>query len=141
MDAGATGARELAKHFLAIWQWTVEVATTNFCLPAPTMFNIGQFLDEELKEGDCMPWLLAYARAQQCVGEATEGRMWYPIGMHSTPQVSPLVNTFIEQMGVELTELRITSCWGQSAVEVPLQRQDGSFTDVTAYLDDLAQWY
>ena len=55
-----SGTRELAKHFLAAWQWTVEVAATNFCLPTPTMLNISQFLDEELEEGDHMPWLLAY---------------------------------------------------------------------------------
>ena len=88
----------------------VEVATTNFCLPAPTMLNIGQFLDEELKEGDPIPWLLAYACTLQCMGEAAEGRMWHPIGMHFTLQVSPLVDAFIEEMGAEPTELRITSC-------------------------------
>ena len=108
MDVGTLGARELTKHFLATWQWTVEVATTNFCLPAPTMLNIGQFQDEELKEGDRMPWLLAYAHALQHVGEAAEGRMWCPIGMHFTPEVSPLVDAFIEEMGTELTELGIT---------------------------------
>ena len=43
MDANAPGAWELAKHFLAMWQWMVELATTNFCLPALTMLNIGQF--------------------------------------------------------------------------------------------------
>ena len=85
MDAGTTGTQELAKCFLAMWQWTVEVAATNFCLPAPTMLYIGQFLDEKPKEGDHTPWLLAYARALQHVGEAIEERMWHPIGMHLTP--------------------------------------------------------
>ena len=139
MDAGTAGTWKLAKHFLAAWQWMVEVATTNFCLPTPTMLNIGQFLDEEPEEGDHMPWLLAYACTLQCMGEATEGRMWHPMGMHFTLQVSLLVDAFIEEMGVELTELRITSCWGQLAAEVPLQKQDGFFADVIAYLDDLAQ--
>ena len=113
MDAGTPGTKELAKCFLATWQWKVEVSTTNFCPPAPTMLNIGQFLDEEPEEGDCTPWLLAYAHALQHVGEATEGRTWCPMGMHFTPQVSPLVDAFIEEMGAELTELRIASCWGQ----------------------------
>ena len=35
-------------------------------------------------------------------------------------------------------ELGIISYWGQLAAEVPLQKQDGPFTDVIAYLDDLA---
>ena len=126
--------------FLATWQWMVEVATIKFCPPDPTMLNIGQFLDEEPKEGVPTPWLLAYTHALQCMGEAMEGRAWHPIGMHYTLQVSPLVDTFIEEMGVELTELRIASCWGQPAMEVPLQKQDGPFADVITYLDGLA-WH
>ena len=97
MDTGAAGARELTKHFLATWQWMVEVAATNFFPPTPSMLNIGQFLDEELKEGDHTPWLLAYTCALQHMGEAAEGRKWCPIGMHFTPQVSPLVDAFVEE--------------------------------------------
>ena len=59
------------------------------------------------------------------------------MGMRFTPQVSLLVDVFIEEMRAELTKLRINSCWGQLAGEVPLQKQDGPFTDVIAYLDDL----
>ena len=46
------------------------------------------------------------------MGEGIEGRMWCPMGMCFTPQVSPLVDAFIKEMGAELIELRITSCWG-----------------------------
>ena len=104
------------------------------------MLNIGQFLDEELKEGDRTPWLLADAHALQHMGEAAEGRMWCPIEMCFTPQVSPLVDGFIEETGAELTELKIASCWVQPAAKVLLQKQDGPFTNVIAYLDDLA-WH
>ena len=69
-------------------------------------------LNEEMKGGYHTPWLLAYACTLQHMGEATEGRTWHPIGIHFTLQVSLLVDTFIEEMGVELTELKITSCWG-----------------------------
>ena len=70
MNVGTPGTRELAKHFLAMWKWMVEVAATNFCLPTPTMLNIGQFLDEEPKEGDHTPWLLAYTvHGRGCQGE------------------------------------------------------------------------
>ena len=88
MDVGTPGTRELLKCFLAMWQWMVEVATTNFCLPAPTMLNIGQFLDEEPKEGDHTPWLLAYACVLQHVGEAMEGSMGAPWGC-ALPHKSP----------------------------------------------------
>ena len=73
------------------------------------MLNIGQFLDEEPEEGDHMPWLLAYVHALQHVGEAAEGRTWHPMGMCFTPQVSLLVDAFIEETGVELTELGIAA--------------------------------
>ena len=116
----------------------VEVAATNICPPTPTMLNICQFLDEKPEEGDRMPWLLAYVHALQCMGEATEVRTWHPMGMHFTPQVFLLVDAFIEETGAELTEFRITSWWSQLAAEVLLQKQDGSFADVIAYLDDLA---
>ena len=101
------------------------------------MLNIGQFLDEEPEEGDRTPWLLVYTSTLQCMGEAAEGRTWCPMGMCFTPQVSPLVDAFIEEMGVELTELGIAACWGQLVAEVPLQKQDGSFANVIAFLDGL----
>ena len=65
--------------------------------------------------------------------------MWHPIGMRFTLQVSLLVDAFIEETGAELTELGITSCWGQLATEVLLQKQGGPFTYVIAYLDGLVQ--
>ena len=109
-DEGTPSTSELAKCFLAAWQWMAEVAATKFCPPAPTMLNIGQFLDEEPEEGDCTPWLLADTHALQHMGEAVERRMWCPMGMHFTPQVSPLVDAFIEEKETELTELGIAAC-------------------------------
>ena len=41
------------------------------------------------------------------------------------------------EIRVELTELGIASCWCQLAMEVPLQKQDGPFTNVVAFLDGL----
>ena len=100
------------------------------------MLNIGQFLDKKPKEGDHTPWLLAYTHALQHMGEAADGRMCCTSGMCFTPQISQLVDAFIKEMGAELIELNITSCWSQPLVEVPLQKQDGPFADVIAYLDD-----
>ena len=48
--------------------------------------------------------------------------MWHPSGMYFTSQISPLVNTFVEEMRVELIELDIASCWGQPPEEVLLQK-------------------
>ena len=82
-------------------------------------------------------WLLSYAQALQCVGEATEGS-WHPMGMHFCPQVSPLVDAFIMEMEAELTELEITICWSEVAAEILLQKCNGPFADVITYLDDMA---
>ena len=79
-DGGTTTTKELAKHLIAMWRWTTKVSTMPLCPPAPTMLNIGQFLDGCPKEGDHTPWLLAYACALQHMGEATERRTWCPSG-------------------------------------------------------------
>ena len=60
-----------------------------------------------------MPWLLAYAHTLQHMGEATDGRMWWPSGVHLTLQISLLVDVFIQETGAELVEADIASCLGQ----------------------------
>ena len=42
------------------------------------------------------------------------------------------------EVGAELTELGITSCWSEAAVQVSLQKEDGPFIDVITYVDGLA---
>ena len=66
-DESDMATRELTKQLLVIWRWVKKVSNTPICLPAPTVLNMGQFLNECPKEGDCMPWLLAYACALQHV--------------------------------------------------------------------------
>ena len=117
-DGGTAAAKELTKCFVSTWRWMAKVSTTLLCPPAPTMLSIGQFLDGHPKEGDCTPWLLAYARALQHMHEAAEGRTWHPSGMHFTWQISLLVDAFVEETGAELIELNIASCWGQLPEEV-----------------------
>ena len=83
-DGSDAATRELAKWLLTMWRWVKKVFDTPICLPAPTVLNIGQFLNECPKEGDCMPWLLAYACALQHVGEATGGRTCSLVGCTSS---------------------------------------------------------
>ena len=138
-NGGAQGTQELAKWLLTIWQWTFALGVTDFCLPSLSMLNIGQFLDEAVDVKDCAAWLLAYTRALQCVGEAVEGKRWCPNGMHFSMQVLLLVDAFIIEMGAELTEMEITSCWSQGAAPIPLQKKDGPFADIIAFLDELVR--
>ena len=62
----------LAKHLLAIWQWSLRVQGWDICPPTPTVLNIGQFMtwDEVRGEVDNMLWFEVYSYALQRVGEA-----------------------------------------------------------------------
>ena len=97
---------------------------------------IGQFLDEHPREGDHIPWLLAYAHMLQHMGEVTEGRMWCPSEVRFIPQIYLLVDTFIKDTGVELIE--VASFWVQLLEEFLLQ-DDGPFMEVISHLHELAQ--
>ena len=91
-DGGTAATKELTKHLVSVWRWMAKVSTLPLCPPAPTMLNIGQFLEGCPKEEDHTPWLLAYAHALQHVGEAAEGRTWHPSGVHFTPQMCVLAD-------------------------------------------------
>ena len=117
-DGCNTATKELAKHLMTMWRWMPKVSTMPLCPPAPTVLNIRQFLDECPKEGDHTPWLLAYVHVLQHMGEAIDRRVWHPSGVCFTLQISPLVDAFIEETGVELMEADIASCWGQPLEEV-----------------------
>ena len=54
-DGGTAATMELAKCLLSAWRWTAKVSTMPLCPPAPTMLNIGQFLEECPREGDSHP--------------------------------------------------------------------------------------
>ena len=60
MNGGTWGTKELAERLFATWQWTFAAGATDFCLPSPSMLNIGQFLDEAMDVKDHAAWLLAY---------------------------------------------------------------------------------
>ena len=47
MDGGVECTLELAKHLLVAWKWRIAVGAVEFCLPAPSMINIGQFPKED----------------------------------------------------------------------------------------------
>ena len=72
------------------------------------------------------------------MGEAADGRTWQLGGVRFTPQISLLVDIFIQETGAELVEADIASCWGQLLEEVPHQKDEGSFAEVIC-LDELAQ--
>ena len=88
---------------------------------------------------DQMQWLLAYAHALQCVGEAVDGRTWRPNRKWFTPQISQLVGTFIDETQAGLVQAKVALCWNELPQEVPRQRDEGAFVEVISHLDQLAK--
>ena len=64
----------------------------------------------------------AYACALQHVGEAADGRTWRPDGVRFTPQISQLVDAFIDKTGAELVEAKVVLCWNELPWKVSHQR-------------------
>ena len=112
---GTEGAAlSLAKHLLVVWRWSIKVLGQDICPPAPTALNIGQFMTkEEVSESIDEPlWFIAYSRTLQWVGEAACRRKWeWPVGKTPEVRVSPLVHTFWEETGMDLTMACIKLCW------------------------------
>ena len=87
--------------------------------------------------GTVQEWLLAYACTLQHVGEAAHRRSWHSNGDNCTPQVSLLVDAFLEETSVQLVEADIVDCWDASARDVLRQSDTGCFADMISYLDEL----
>ena len=66
----------LAKHLLAIWQWSIRIQGQDICPPVPMVLNIGQFMMLEEVQGmvDNSLWYEVYSHALQRVGEAVSSR-------------------------------------------------------------------
>ena len=75
----------------------------------------------------------------QCVGEAADGRTWRPNGKCFTPQISMLMDTFLEVTNTEVVEVDIACCWSEPPQTVPQQKDEGTFANVISHLDNLAQ--
>ena len=130
----------LAQWLMAAWRWAVTVSPPPTCLPAPTVLNIGQFLDEDTTghEWNVQEWLEAYTRVLQHVGEAAEGRHWRPKGEGFVPKVSLLVEAFISMTAARGAKNFAVSCGSNPTGDVPCQRDKGTSANVISYLDELA---
>ena len=68
-----------------------------------------------------------------------DGRMWKPNGKHFTPQISMLVDAFLEATGAKVVKADVACCWSEPPQTIPWQRDEGTFADVISHLDNLAQ--
>ena len=114
--SGADGtALSLAKCLLMAWRCSIKVRGEDICPPAPTIFNIGQFMtEEEVAEGVGEPhWFMAYSHTLQQVGKAAHRWKWeWPMREALEVKVSPLVHAFWEETGMDLTMACIKLCLG-----------------------------
>ena len=111
------------------------------CPPAPTILNIGQFMtEEEVAEGMGEPhWFMAYSCALQWVGEAACGWKWeWPTREALEVKVSPVVLTFWQETGVDLTVTCIKLCWEPTPRALYHKRENGPTAHVSTFLDKLA---
>ena len=142
LTSGVEGATlSFAKHLLAVWRWSMRVCGEDACTPTPTILNIGQFLTkEETAEGMGEPqYFVAYSHALQWVGEATRGWKWeWTMREAFEVKVFPLVHTFWQETGMDLTLACIKLCW-EPAPRVIYHKRENSPTDhVITFLDELA---
>ena len=112
------------------------------CLPTcPTPLNIGQFMTkEEVAEGVGEPhWFVAYSHALQWVGEAAHGWKWeWPAREALEVKVSPLVRTFWEETGKDLTVACIKLRWEPTPRAIFNKREEGPVAHIITFLDKLA---
>ena len=72
-------------------------------------------------------------------GDAMDGRTWRPNRKCFMPQISMLVDTFLEATGTEVIEADVAHCWSELPQTIPQQRDEGTFADVISHLDNLVQ--
>ena len=133
--------KDLTKRLMATWKWVGVVLESPVCPSMPTVLNIRQFFDEDsIGHGwSQQKWLLAYACMLQYLGEATDGRMWRPNGKHFMPQISMLVDAFLEVTSAVVVKADVAHCWSEPPPTIPWQRDKGTFVNVISHLDNLAQ--
>ena len=75
----------------------------------------------------------------QHMGEAANRRTWRPHGRHFTPQISLLVDAFLEVTNAEEMEADVMCCLSEPLKTILLQRNEGAFAHDVSYLNNLAQ--
>ena len=97
---------------------------------------------EEVAEGRGEPhWFVAYSCALQWVGEAACGQKWeWPMREALEVKVSPLVLTFWQETGADLTVVCIKLCWKPAPRALSHKRENSPTAHVITFLDELVVW-
>ena len=112
INGSDAATKDLTKRLMAALKWVEVVSESPVYQPAPTVLNIGHFLNEDWT--GCgwsqQEWLLACACVLQCMGEAMDGRTWRSNRKHFTPQISMLMDAFLEVTSAKVVEADVTHC-------------------------------
>ena len=86
-------------------------------------------------------WFVAHSCTLQWVGEVAHGQKWeWPTREALEVKVSPLVCTFWQETGANLTVASIKLCWGPPLRALYHQRENSPTAHVITFLDELAIW-
>ena len=97
---------------------------------------------EEVAESMGEPhWFMAYSCALQWVAEAAHRWKWkWPAREELEVKVSPLVHTFWEETGMDLTVACIKLCWEPAPRAIYCKREEGPVAHIITFLDELVVW-
>ena len=143
MSGVAGTALSLAKCLLAAWQWNINVRGEDACPPALTILNIGQFMtDEEMAGSVGEPhWFVAYFHTLQWVGKVAHRWKWeWPTREALEVKASPLMHSFWQETGMDLTVASIKLCWEPPLRALYCQKENSPTTHIITFLDELAVW-
>ena len=82
---------------------------------------------------------MAYPCALQWVGEAAHRQKWeWPVGKTPEVRVFPLVHTFWEETGADLTMACVKLCWEPTPRGIFHKKEEGPVAYVIMFMDELA---
>ena len=123
-----------------MWLGTIKTSQLLICPPAPTAFDIGQFLDVSIRESerDIQHWVETYAGTLQHIGEAVDEWCW-------TAQVKRLCTEglivgggFVGVLRVKILLQNVGYCWESLPENVLHQQEECPLSHVISYLDEQA---
>ena len=83
-------------------------------------------------------WFVAYSHTLQWVGKVACGRKWeWPVREALEVKASPLICTFWQETGTDLTVASIKLCWEPPLRTLYCQRENSPIAHIITFLDEL----
>ena len=137
MDRGEESTRQLACRLLSMWHWSSAVDPPTYP-PMPTSMNIGYWLWESDEEDKWQLWIEAYVCALQHMVEASMGWRWITEGEIRVPNITRVVEIFLNATGTRVSPNIIWQCWPAQHENTPVQNLEGMRQSIVHKLDKTA---